>query len=137
MKIPDKEIRIGLTTVLASLSVPVYAEMAIPGAVYPRVTIKSINSLQEGSKNQFMYETDVTLEISDRRINLINPNIVDDIANDIAGILVPSPQGLYLPLTGFRIWFMDINSSVSNVYEVKPHQYIDKNIRITIKIEQL
>lgn len=141
MRVPDKQIRIGLKAALAGLTfagqpVAIFADMATPSALYPRVLIKAVSSIQEGSKSQFMYETDITLEISDRRINVINPNTVDDIADSIAQLLVPSLQGEYFEVAGFRIWFIDVNSTVSNIYDSKPHQYIDKNIRLTIKLEQ-
>jgi hypothetical protein len=141
MRVPDKEIRVGLMAALASLSysgqpVPIAADMNAPVTTYPRVTIKSISSTQEGSKSQFMYETDITLLIEDRKINVVNSNIVDDIADAIAQLLVPSIQGEYFYMASFRAWFIDINSTVSNTYTVTPHQYIDKNIRLTLKIEQ-
>lgn len=142
MRVPDKQLRVGLKAALAALvysgqPVGVSASMSEPFAGYPRVTITSVSSTQEGSKSQFMYETDITLEISDRRINLINPNTVDDIADSIAQILVPSLQGEYFNVSGFRIWFIDIAGTPSNTYTVTPHQYIDKNLRLTIKSEQL
>lgn len=141
MRVPDKQIRIGLMSALASLSyagqpVGVSADMNTPDATYPRVTIKSITTLQEGSKSQFMYETDVTLLVEDRKLNIVNSNIVDDIADAIAQLLVPSLQGEYFAMTDFRVWFVDVNSTVTNTYTVTPHQYTDKNIRITIKSEQ-
>lgn len=140
MNVPDKNIRVGVVAELKTINyagqpLQVYAEMVPPEATYPRVIVKGVSSTRDGSKSQDMYETTVTLVVEDRGINTVNANVSDEIADAIALKLEPIIQGEYFPVSGFRIWGLELNGSNVTSYSVKPHQYIDKIIRITIKSE--
>lgn len=142
MILPDQSIRTGLVEALAAVShsgtpVEIAASIIPPNAGYPRIALKTISSTQRGAKDCFMFDTIVSIEISDRRRNIANENIVDEIANTIAAILVPSPQTPYFEASGFRVWNVVVSSSPVNVYNIDPYFYVDKILRLTIKTEQL
>lgn len=141
MNVPDKNIRVALVDQLRTItyngqSLQVYAEFVPPDATYPRVILRGMSSIRDGSKSQDMYETDITLMIEDRRINSVNINTNDEIADLIANKIEQSIQGEYFAVNGFRIWGVELNGSTTSTYSVTPHQYTDKLIRITIKTEK-
>lgn len=142
MKSPDRDIRIGLVTALEGI---VYSGNAIavssisnnPAEVFPRIVVNNISSSERGSKSQFMYETSVTIQISDRYRNTMNVNGVDTIADAVLERLMPDPRGPYFTLPDHAIWSITFNGSNSIEYEEKANKYVEKTIRLTIKSEEI
>lgn len=142
MRIPDGPTRIGLVSALAGLTyagnpVKVRDSFGNPDDVYPRVNLISFNTIQQGSKSQAMYESSCVFRISDRRTNVGDSTAVEAIADSIIQLLSPGQAGPYPVISGFKIWSVDVEGTQANEYELKPYKYIEKNLRISIKSEQL
>jgi hypothetical protein len=138
MKIPDRQIRESIVELLnGAISQPVRDTISLPDDTYPRVVIAGFNTFQDGSKSQFMFSTNFTLRVTDKHIRVGNANQVQDTANDIMQLLCPTPAGPFPVIAGFEIWSVELNGTQENNYNRKDIQYIEKNLNITIKTEQL
>jgi hypothetical protein len=136
MNIPDKDIRVAIVSLLSGLSRPVRDTFSQPDDEYPRVIIAGVSSRQDGSKSQFMFDTQLNIRITDRYLKAVNTDGVESLAISIMQQLCPSPRGPYPVVDGFEIWNADLSGSQVNNYQRKEYFYIEKNLSITLKIEQ-
>ena len=147
MRVPDQTIKEAIAYNLSglrygfgpdSVRVPVYDAFAEPEAPHPHVVISSLSSSQQGAKSLNMYETRLSLQIRDRRINVGNATATDYIADTIMQILLTGlPTGNNIAVSGFKVWVIELQSSPSATYEVKPYKYTEKNLILTLKTEEL
>lgn len=137
MIVPDKELRIAIVSLLESAGFVIRDTFSRPDDAYPRIIIAGISSLQDGSKSQFMYRTQLNIRITDKALKVGNSNVCDDVVNGILAVLWPFPNGPYPVTNGFEIWGVDLNSTETNNYQRKDYFYIEKNINLTIKTEKI
>lgn len=139
MNIPDKHIRKAIVSFLNGITPhPVRDTVSLPDDEYPRTVISGFNTVQDGSKSQFMFSTSFTLRTTDKHIRVGNANAVQDISDAIMEALCPSPAGPFPVMTGgFEIWSVELQGTQENNYNRKDVQYIEKNLNITIKTEKL
>ena len=143
MKSTSKPLRIALAAALQDIllynGVPVAIRdtFAASDDTFPRLIINGFSTFEQGHKSGFLYESTGTIKISSRFQVNATSNVVDDIENDLLQLLVPSPSGPFIQLEGFNVWGINLDGSVPQEYEISPHKFIDKNIRLNFKIQQL
>ena len=145
MKYPGKDIRVAIYNSLSTAllyngnTLPVWDSFAPPGTGFPRVIINSPEGSQDGSKVQNMWDLTMTIKISSAFLgDVVSSNVVDEIANNICNLLMPTPQGPYPDAApNFSIWLINVIGDTNLEYEAVKKKYVDKNLRLNIKIEQL
>lgn len=143
MKNTSKPLRVALALSLDGIltyrgtPVAIRDTFATVDDIFPRVIINGFSTFEQGHKTGFLYESTGTIKISSRFEMNATSNMVDEIENDLLGILIPSPAGPFIELNGFNVWSITLDGSVPQEYEINPHKFIDKNIRLNFKIQQL
>lgn len=145
MKYPGKDIRVAVYNLLAANLLyqgnPLYVwdTFVNPGSGFPRVVINSPEGSQDGSKSQNMWDLTMNIKITSAFDgDVATSNVVDEIADNICNLLMPTPQGPYPDASpNFNIWLINVLGDVNQEYEIARKKYIDKNLRINIKIEEL
>lgn len=145
MRYPGKDIRVGIYNTLSTAllyqggTIPIWDGFAPPGTGFPRIIITSPEGSQDGSKVQNMWDLTMTVKISSAFTgDVTTSNQVDEIANSICDTLMPTPQGPYPDVTpNFSIWLINVIGDTNLQYEAGKKKYVDKNLRLNIKIEQL
>lgn len=141
MILPDKPIRDGLAEAITGIihegkTIDVAESFNAPNAGWPRILIENMNTVEDGAKGCYLYNTTVSIVVSDRRINVGNSNDVDAIAGQIIQIVNPSQTDDYFPVDGFVIWGIELQGTPLTTFEDGNHKYTEKTINLLIKTEQ-
>lgn len=143
MKNTSKPLRIALVAALEGIllyrgtPVSIRDTFAAADDIFPRVIINGFSTFEQGHKSGFLYESTGTIKISSKFLVNATSNMVDEIENDLLGIVAPAPAGPFVTLDGFFVWAVNLDGSVPQEYEINPHKFIDKNLRLNFKIQQL
>lgn len=144
MKLPEKPLRIAIVNALAGniiyngTPVQVYDRFAANNAVFPRIIITpAIAGPQIGSKISFRANFVQNVKITAAFQDDVTSNPVDDIANQVAQILIPGTTGPYVDLLpDFRVILVTLSGSNDQDYQDQYLKYTDKNLLFNFIIEQ-
>lgn len=141
MRLPDMYLRTALNDALSGIvyagdTIPISSTYNNPDESFPRIIISGISSLEQGAKGCFMFESDTTIIVQDKRRNVDSTDAVETICDQILQILIPAPEGPFLPVENFIVWSILFNNSSTNELAEESYIYTAKTIRLNIKTEQ-